>query len=334
VGSTTAQTGAAYTRGMSAGIRRRAAGRWPLGRAVVIAVVLLAGCAPTPDGVDPAPSGSGEGSRSSMSAEAVSGVAVGDLVCEKADLPTRDTCRHRDTAELAAGLEPEFVLALGDLQYDAGALEEFEASWKPTWGRFDPILLPVPGNHEYLTAGAAGFRSYFGTPPYSVRQVGAWRVYLLDSDCEDVDCDRQAAWLTDELAGATTPCTAIAMHHPRVSSGYHGDTEMVQPLWRAAVEGGVDIALTGHDHDYERFGRLDVDGTPVDDPSTRGTREFVVGTGGRSLRPLAPRRPGSEYAQDRQFGVLDLTLDDGGYAWRFVGLDGTVMDAGRDTCRT
>jgi hypothetical protein len=320
---------------MSTGIRRRVAGRRHLGCAAVVAVVLLAGCVTTPATVDPDQRERSHAPTSAIrSAGAVSGVAVGDIVCESGDERSPDTCRHEDTADLAAQLDPAFVLALGDLQYVSGALDEFDASWGPTWGRFDPILVPVRGNHEYQTPDAWGYQTYFGLGPYYSKQIGTWQVYLLDSDCDHVDCDRQAAWLTEQLARTTAPCTAVAMHHPRVSSGQHGNTDMVQPLWQAAVEGGVDIALMGHDHDYERFARLGVDGAPVADPSAPGTREFVVGTGGRSLRPVEERRPGSEYAQAQQFGVLDLTLDEGEYSWRFVGLDGSVMDEGRDTCRT
>lgn len=319
---------------MATGARPRPGRRRPALYTSIAALLLLAGCA-TSATVDPEQIERSRAPTSAMpSAGAVSGVAVGDIACESDEEPTSDTCRHEDTADLAAELDPTFVLALGDLQYDSGDLEEFDASWAPSWGRFDSILVPVPGNHEYRTPDAWGYRAYFGIDPYYSRQIGTWEVYLLDSDCDHIDCERQAAWLTEQLARVTSPCAAAVMHHPRVSSGQHGNTDMVQPLWKAAVEGGVDIALMGHDHDYERFARLGVDGTPVTDAAAPGTREFVVGTGGKSLRPVEAHRPGSEYAQDRQFGVLDLTLDEGEFSWRFVGLDGTVMDEGRDTCRT
>ena len=67
----------------------------------------------------------------------------------------------------------------------------------------------------------------------------------------------------------------------------------------------MEMVLSGHDHDYERFapqngaGAVDVN---------NGVREFVVGTGGASLRPLNPALPISEARQATAFGVLKLIL--------------------------
>ena len=68
----------------------------------------------------------------------------------------------RETAELVESLHPDAVLALGDLQYDDGALERFERVYGPTWGRFKDKTYPAPGNHEYKTPGASGYFTYFG----------------------------------------------------------------------------------------------------------------------------------------------------------------------------
>ena len=46
-------------------------------------------------------------------------------------------------------LEPDAVALLGDNQYPGGQLENFMASYGPTWGRFKSITHPAPGNHEY-----------------------------------------------------------------------------------------------------------------------------------------------------------------------------------------
>lgn len=189
----------------------------------------------------------------------------------------------------------------------------------------------MPGNHEYGTDQAAGYQSYFDLPSYYARDLGAWRVYYLDSNCDRIDCDQEAAWLSDQLAEQSAMCTAVAWHHPRWSSGAHGSTDTVQSLWRAAVDGGVDLALSGHEHDYERFGHLDSQGSPT---SSGGTREFVVGTGGKSLYDMrANPAAGSEFRQNTDFGVLDLRLTEQGYDWKFVNTDGQVMDRGSDLCR-
>ncbi len=256
---------------------------------------------------------------------------MGDIVCQSDGEPTETECQQLATADLASSLEPDAVVALGDLQYEVGQLEEFERSWAPSWGRFDDIIAPVPGNHEYQTEGAAGYLSYFGTGPYYVREIGAWRFYLLDSNCDQIDCDEEAQWLADDLAAHPTACAAIAMHHPRwSSSAEHGPQEQVDALWAAAVEGGVDLSLAGHDHTYERFAPIDADGsvTALED----GIVHFVVGTGGRSQYEIGERQPGSEAAVDGVFGVLDLTLRPAAFEWRFVDTDGEVRDKGGLDC--
>ena len=54
------------------------------------------------------------------------------------------------------------VLAVGDLAYPRGRAEDFANCYQPTWGRFKARTLPVPGNHEYMTGGAAAYFAYFG----------------------------------------------------------------------------------------------------------------------------------------------------------------------------
>ena len=248
----------------------------------------------------PAPSVSAPGAM-------VGVVAVGDIVCQSDGEPTETECQHQATADLASSLSPDAVVALGDLQYEVGQREEFERSWAPSWGRFDDVISPVPGNHEYQTEGAADYLSYFGTGRYYVHEMGAWRFYLLDSNCDQIDCDEEAQWLADDLAANPTPCAAIAMHHPRwSSSAEHGPQEQVDALWAAAVEGGVDLSLAGHDHTYERFAPIDATGDVTG--AQAGIVHFVVGTGGRSQYEIGERQPGSEAAVDGVFGVLDLTL--------------------------
>ncbi len=258
-------------------------------------------------------------------------VAVGDIVCPPDLQVTDDECQQQATADLAASLEPDAVIALGDLQYESGRLEEFQRGWAPSWGRFDDIIAPVPGNHEYQSDGAEGYVGYFDTSPYYVQEVGAWRVYLLDSNCEDVDCAQEAAWLTDDLAAHPTDCAVVAMHHPRWSSSTgHGSQEQVDGLWSAAVDGGVDLSLAGHDHDYERFAPIDADGRVVDS-GPRATH-FVVGTGGRSLYDIGDMATGSRFTADEAFGVLELGLSPTSFDWRFVDVEGRTLDAGTQEC--
>jgi hypothetical protein len=118
---------------------------------------------------------------------------------------------------------------------------------------------------------------------------------------------------------------------PRYSSGIHGSSDLVDAYWDLLYQAGVDVVLTGHDHDYERFAPQDDQGRA--DPE-RGIREFVVGTGGFSHYPF-PGVPiaNSELRDASAFGVLVLTLHEDRYEWEFLPVAGqTFTDSGTTAC--
>jgi hypothetical protein len=285
-------------------------------------------------------------------------VAVGDIACDPAaaafngGLGVGAQCRQMATSDLALSLEPTHVLALGDLQYACGGYGAFLQSYDPSWGRLRAITHPVPGNHEYLPAeksptgsgcsaltDAAGYFTYFGAAAgdpgkgwYSF-DIGTWHVVALNSNCGKVGgCSRsspQGVWLRDDLAANDAACTLAFWHHPRFSSGPHGNITSMDRLWQLLYEEGVDVALAAHDHLYERFARLD----PLQQPDPAGIRSFVVGTGGKEQYLVAAAQPGSEVRIDDRYGVLELTLSDGSYGWRFISTtDPAPLDAGTEAC--
>ncbi len=260
-------------------------------------------------------------------------VAVGDIACPPGATTTATACREQDTADLATRLRPRRVLALGDLQYDAGSLYGFRNSYADSWGPLRSITRPVPGNHEYRTAGAKGYYSYFsrqqpGAPGYYAYDVGSWRVYALNTNCGKISCARQNRWLARDLDRNPHRCTLLEMHHPRYSSGRHGSNSFVKPLWRTALARGTDVAVAGHDHHYERFRPMNAAGAPV----RGGITSFVSGAGGRSLYALGETVRGSVVREADDFGVLALRLGKGRYAWEYRSVDGAVLDEGVRRC--
>jgi len=55
---------------------------------------------------------------------------------------------------------------------------------------------------------------------------------------------------------------------------------VVKPLWDVLYAARADVVVSGHDHVYERFARQTPGGALN---TSRGIREFVVGTGGAEL---------------------------------------------------
>jgi hypothetical protein len=265
--------------------------------------------------------------------------AAGDVACRPGDPVTPTTCHQQATSELLVDLDPTAVLGLGDLQYERGLGGNFLRGYDPTWGRLKAITHPIPGNHEDRTA-SAGYYQYFGpaagdpaTGWYSF-DIGTWHLVALNSNCRRVGgCgpgSPQERWLRADLAAHPTRCTLAFWHHPRFSSGRHAGDPDYDGFWRALHHAGADVVLNAHDHHYERFAPQD---PRAQLDRARGIREFVVGSGGKSLEPFATTRPNSEVRNATTFGVLVLTLHPGGYDWRFVGERGAKFgDRGSGSC--
>ena len=64
-----------------------------------------------------------------------------------------------------------------------------------------------------------------------------------------------------------------------------------------------------------------------------GTREFIVGTGGASLRAFSTIEGSSEVRNSATLGVLKFTLTATGYSWQFLPIAGrTFTDGGSGNC--
>jgi hypothetical protein len=244
------------------------------------------------------------------------------------------------TAALLDARPAAIVATLGDNVYDSGSATEFAKCYDPSWGQSKARTKPAPGNHDYGTAGAAGYYGYFGATAgdpakgYYSYEVGTWHVVALNSNCTIVSCSAGSAqeqWLRADLAAHPAACTLAYWHHPRYSSGTtHGSSTATQALYQALYDNNADVILSGHEHNYERFAPMNATGG-LD--AARGIRSFVVGTGGASHYPFGRPVTGSEIRNGDTFGVLSLTLKAGGYDWQFVPEAGkTFTDSGTGTC--
>jgi 3',5'-cyclic AMP phosphodiesterase CpdA len=252
------------------------------------------------------------------------------------------TCSGDDDEATAALLDTidGTVFTTGDNAYNRGTDAEFANCYDPSWGRHKARTYPVPGNHDYATRGAAAYFAYFGeragdpAKGYYSFNLDAWHVIALNSNCRDVGgCDAgspQEQWLRADLAAHPARCTVAMWHHPRFSSGKHGNDDRMQAFWQALYEAGADVVLNGHIHSYERFVLQDAVGNA--DP--RGIREFVAGTGGREMYPFeVPPGVNSVVRDASTRGVIKLTLHPTSYDWEFIPVaGGTFRDSGKGTC--
>ena len=288
--------------------------------------------------------------------------AAGDIACDPAGGSfnngdgTATLCRQKYTSNQLVAGDVTAVLALGDNQYEEGTLAQYQGSYDLSWGRVKAITHPAIGNHEYRTGSngeppTQGYFDYFNgvgnaTGPAGDRgkgyysfNVGAWHLIALNSMCDLVagGCgvgSPQEQWLRADLAAnAGAACTLAYWHHPLYNSGPDGnyfDTPWnTAALWQALYEGGAELVFSGHSHAYERFGPQDAAGHA---DLQYGVRQFIVGTGGKSLGTNGTVQPNSQLRDATQYGVLKLVLHANAYDFTFVNDSGAVTDSGSSTC--
>ena len=167
------------------------------------------------------------------------------------------------------------ALMLGDLLYPDGNInrlgaEKFEAPYEPLISRGVRFRAAL-GNHDRLYPFTNKLVKYWKMPAsyYHFRR-GPVDFYAIDSNRFDT---KQAAWLRESLDESTAPWKIVFGHHPVYSSGAHGlNRSLEKKLVPILLCKSVDLYLSGHDHDYERF-------------SPKGGVEYIVsGGGGAYLR--------------------------------------------------
>ncbi|MBM7119129.1 metallophosphoesterase [Archangium primigenium] len=236
----------------------------------------------------------------------------------------------------------EFLLTLGDNAYSSGTEAEFQSNmFKPMAAllRSTP-LFTTPGNHEYITKNAQPYLDNFYLP--SNNPAGSERYYSfdwgpvhfvsLDSNCSSfptAECTKalQQAWVKQDLAATRQPWKIVFFHHPVWSSGEHGSSTSTRNAFASLFEQyGVDLVLTGHDHNYERSKPMK--GSEVAASGTRGIPYLVVGSGGATLRPFGTSQPSwSAFRDNTNVGYLDVAVDGGTLTAKFISSSNVVRDS-------
>ncbi len=237
---------------------------------------------------------------------------------------------ERNVASLIQSWNPDYVVTVGDNNYDLGGADtidanigqfyhDYIANYKGTYGaggvtnRFWPAL----GNHDWRTPGAQPYLDYFtlpGNERYYDFVQGPIHFFVVDSDPSEPDGNTfdslQGRWLQNALAAATEPWKIVYFHHPPYSSGPHGSSAWMQWPFRAW---GADIVFSGHDHVYER---LEVGGFPY----------IANGLGGRSIYNFGATTAGSVVRYNADYGAMRAEVDEYRLSTQFIARTGAVAD--------
>jgi 3',5'-cyclic AMP phosphodiesterase CpdA len=211
----------------------------------------------------------------------------------------------------------EFVIMLGDNMYGSERpqdfLKKFETPYKPLLDANIPFYAALgnhdePDNRDYPKFNMNGQRYYsFARGPV--------RFFVFDTNFMDPP---QVKWIDTALAEAREEWKIAVFHHPLYSDGdRHGSNVslrvVLEPL---LVRHGVDVALTGHEHIYERV------------KEQKGITHFIVGSSGQlrkgGVTPSA--MTAASFADDNVF--LLATINGDGMAFQAISRTGAVVDSG------
>lgn len=102
---------------------------------------------------------------------------------------------------------------------------------------------------------------------------------------------------------------------------------LIQDLY----DDGVDLYLTGHAHEYERFAPQNPQSVRDD---ARGITELVLGTGGRDFSGFTTPAANSLVRNNNTYGIMKLTLHPTSADFQFLRdtSSGLFSDAGTINC--
>ena len=217
-------------------------------------------------------------------------------------------------ARVADGEPFDALMLLGDNVYPDGEPSRLQGTV------FDPFaavvasgteLVAILGNHDVIGGHGDDQLAVLG-------MEGRWwsRTYgdvlLVGLDSNELDAPGQLEFLEATLAASDARWRIVAVHHPPYSAGYQGSTLAVRTLLAPIVERhGVQLVLSGHDHDYQRS-------SPIDGVT------YVVSGAGSGTRGTGE----DEFtAVSWSWGhFVDIAITGDRLVLRAVGNDGTVFD--------
>jgi calcineurin-like phosphoesterase family protein len=211
------------------------------------------------------------------------------------------------------------ALMLGDNLYPRGNTSQAESRFEQPYAdllKAKVKFYPVLGNHDLRTFDGRGEINYFKMPGrwYSVEQEPA-EFFMLDSNRTQLT-EKQLTWLASALSSSAVRWKVVATHHPIYSSGKHGTAwwlkVRLEPL---LIKHKVNLVLSGHDHDYERF------------KPQRGIYYFVSGGGGGNVTPIRTLGKFTESAVSAPHFLL-FELGQSQSWFQAINICGRVFDSG------
>jgi acid phosphatase len=236
--------------------------------------------------------------------------------------------QHDIAAEMLAD-DPDFVLHTGDVVFPRGALCHYGLRYFGPYEELlpDAAVIPAFGEIDRKSSGGSAFRESFdpgsdpnsGEPLYRSFDYGPVHVIVLNSELYERNdqggIEEQREWLLEDLAAsAEAPWTVVVLHRPLYSSTDGAASDKIrEDLGPIFTENGVDLVLSGHARNYERF---EPDG---------GVTYVVTGGGGADTQDFAANRTSVAAANVHHF--LSVDASPASLSVRVIDANGGTIDS-------
>ncbi|MBA3818283.1 MAG: metallophosphoesterase [Deltaproteobacteria bacterium] len=150
----------------------------------------------------------------------------------------------------------DLMLFLGDIAYKSGTPEQLETKFFAVYRdflRYVPVY-PAIGNHERRTEkGRPYFEAFVLPEPERYYSFDWGDVHFVAIDTTQRD-EKQLVWLDEDLEKTKLPWVVVFGHHPMYTNSLRGPQMWIRRAFaQILTKHEVDLVLTGHEHQYERF---------------------------------------------------------------------------------
>ena len=212
----------------------------------------------------------------------------------------------------------EFVLMLGDNLYGSERPRDYERKFSaPFKGLIDGGVkfYASLGNHD--DAGQTQFKLFNmdGKKYYSFKPKNGARFFAIDSNYVD---KQQLEWLDKELAASGSDWKIVFFHHPLYSSGEtHGSADLQRELLEPVfLKHGVNVALMGHEHFYERL------------KPQKGVAYFILGSSAKIRKGDLRKSALTAYGNDTDYTFMLAEIVGDELYFQAINNKGTTLDSG------
>ena len=228
---------------------------------------------------------------------------------------------HRKVIEAVSREDVDFFVHTGDMVERGGKQDQWDLFFQIERPLLRKVpILPSIGNHD--ASGRFYYERYFlldmwtGGRRYFSTDWGNLRLIAVDGGIECRKGCEQYSFLRDTLReGAEAgKLMVVFLHYPPYSSGKHGSHSGVrEPLAELAEQYGVELLITGHDHNYERTVEIE------------GTTYIVSGSAGAPIRPVKRKWFTAHARTEPHYVLVDVDRDQ--MTLRAINLRGETFDS-------